>query len=192
MSQAVGHPVFLGLAGEPVVVIGGGEVAERKVTSLLESGARVTVVAPAVTPEVAGLAAVGAVRLHRRRYTPGDLAGCRLAYAATDDPAVNRAVRAEATERGVWLNVADQPELCDFLAPAVVRRGDLTLAVSTNGASPALARRIREALERRFGPEYADALARLRAERERLRREEPDAARRRRRLEALAAEVRLP
>jgi precorrin-2 dehydrogenase/sirohydrochlorin ferrochelatase len=154
VSQPVGHPVFLDLAGEPVVVVGAGAVAERKIAALLESGARVTVIAPKATPRLLALAEGGEVRLLARPYGPGDLAGCRLAYVATDDPEVSRAVRAEATALGVWLNVADQPELCGFIAPAVVRRGDLTLAVSTGGASPALARWIRERLEADFGPEY--------------------------------------
>lgn len=192
MNQPVGHPIFLTLRDEPVVVIGGGAVAERKVASLLESGARVTVVAPACTRGLAALAKSGAIRLLSRPYASGDLGGCRLAYAATDDAEVNRAVHAEAAARGVWLNVADRPELCSFTAPAVVRRGDLTVAVSTNGASPALARRIREDLERRFGPEYARALAVLRAERARLLREELDPAQRRRTLEALAEGTGLP
>jgi uroporphyrin-III C-methyltransferase/precorrin-2 dehydrogenase/sirohydrochlorin ferrochelatase len=168
MSEPVGHPVFLDLRGEPVVVIGGGAVAERKVAGLLDSGARVTVIAPRVTPGLGARAEQGMIALRLRPYEPGDLAGCRLAYAATDDGEVNRTVRAEARERKVWLNVADQPELCDFTVPAVVRQGDLTVAVSTNGASPALARRIRERLEAELGPEYASALALLRRVRERL------------------------
>jgi precorrin-2 dehydrogenase/sirohydrochlorin ferrochelatase len=192
MKRPVGHPIFLDLRDERVIVIGGGEVAERKVSSLVESGARVTVIAPACTPALTCRAARGEIRLLSRSYAPGDLDGCRLAYAATDDPEVNRAVHAEATARGVWLNVADQPDLCSFTVPAMVRRGDLTIAVSTNGASPALARRIREELERRFGPEYGELLQRLRSERERLSREEPDPARRRGILAALAEGIGLP
>jgi len=160
------HAVFLKLAGRPVVVIGGGPVAERKVRALLESKASVTVVSPDVTPGLRDLAGAGGVRWEPRPYRPGDLDGARLVYAATDEPAVNAAVRVDANRAGIWVNVADEPEACDFLAPAVVRRGDLTIAVSTNGASPALARRIREQLEAEFGPEYAEALRELRARRE--------------------------
>ena len=105
---------------------------------------------------------------------------------------LGRRVRQEAQASGVWINVADRPELCDFFVPAVVRRGDLTLAVSTNGASPALARRLRERLERDLGPEYAGALETLRAERARLLREEPDPEQRRQALERLAASLELP
>jgi len=160
------HAVFLKLAGRPVVVIGGGPVAERKVRALLESQASVTVVSPDVTPGIRDLAGARGVRWEPRPYRPGDLDGARLVYAATDEPAVNAAVRVDANRAGIWVNVADEPEACDFFAPAVVRRGDLTIAVSTNGASPALARRIREQLEAEFGPEYAEALRELRARRE--------------------------
>ena len=169
MTVPVGHPVFLNVADEPVVVVGAGTIAERKVDALAEAGARVTVIAPEATPGLRARAGRGDIRYLARAYAPGDLAGCRLAYVATDDPAVSRAVHEEATARGIWLNVADQPALCGFLAPAVVRRGELTVAVSTNGASPAMARLVRERLEAELGPEYAAALAILRRVRERLR-----------------------
>lgn len=149
------HPVFLDLDGQRVVVIGGGAVAERKIESLIESGARVVVVSPDITDRIADLADRGLIEIQRRAYAKGDLSGCRLAYAATSDPDVNQAVRREATEAGIWLNAVDQPALCDFITPAIVRRGDLTLAVSTSGRSPSLAKQIREDLERTYGPEYA-------------------------------------
>jgi uroporphyrin-III C-methyltransferase/precorrin-2 dehydrogenase/sirohydrochlorin ferrochelatase len=186
VSRPVPHPICLDLAGEPVVVVGGGEVARRKVASLVESGARVTVIAPACAAALEPLVARGEIRWVPRAYAPGDLAGARLAYAATDDPEVNRAVHAEARARRVWLNVADQPELCDFTAPAVVRRGDLTIAVSTNGASPAMARWIRERLDAELGPEYAEALGLLRQVRERLRRDGLGTERARQVFQALA------
>ncbi len=154
------HPIFLDLDGQPVTVVGGGAVAERKVETLLESGARVTVVSPEVTGHLAALAADGRVTLVRRAYQPGDLAGCRLAYAATSDSGVNRAVRDEARDAGVWLNAIDQPDLCEFITPAIVRRGDLTIAVSTNGRAPGMARQIRERLEAEYGPDTAGAVAR--------------------------------
>jgi uroporphyrin-III C-methyltransferase/precorrin-2 dehydrogenase/sirohydrochlorin ferrochelatase len=155
------HPLFVDLSGQCVVVIGGGEVAERKIESLLEAGASVTVVSPAATDSVNRWAAEGRLTLERRVYHAGDLQRARLAYAATSDPAVSRAVQAEARSSGIWLNAVDQPDLCDFITPALVRRGHLTIAISTNGRSPALARRIREELEARFGPEYAEATERL-------------------------------
>jgi siroheme synthase-like protein len=187
-----GHPVLLRLAGRRVVVIGAGAVAERKLQALLDSRARVSVVSPLTSARVEAWAAAGAIELRRRSYRPGDLAGACLAYVATDDPAASRQAWGEAQERGVWINVADQPGLCDFFAPAVVRQGDLTIAVSTNGASPALARRVRERLEGEFGPAYAQALAVLRGERARLLREEPDPERRRLALQALVASLELP
>jgi uroporphyrin-III C-methyltransferase/precorrin-2 dehydrogenase/sirohydrochlorin ferrochelatase len=154
------HPIFLDLGDQMVVVVGGGTIGERKIESLLESGARVTLVSPEVTKQLAARADAGAITLHRRAYRRGDLAGCRLAYAATPDSDVNRAVRDEAQALGIWFNAVDQPDLCDFITPAVVRRGDLTLAVSTNGRCPALAKEIRQQLERIFGPECAEMVER--------------------------------
>jgi uroporphyrin-III C-methyltransferase/precorrin-2 dehydrogenase/sirohydrochlorin ferrochelatase len=163
------HPIFVDLSGHPVIVIGGGTVAERKIETLIEAGARLTVVSPEVTGLIARLADARRLTLERRQYVSGDLRGFRLAYAATSDPDVNRAVRVEARIEGVWLNAIDQPDLCDFITPAIVRRGNLTIAVSTNGRCPALSRRIREDLEREFGPEYADAVQQLGELRDRAR-----------------------
>jgi uroporphyrin-III C-methyltransferase/precorrin-2 dehydrogenase/sirohydrochlorin ferrochelatase len=149
------HPIFLDLSGQPVVVVGGGAVAERKIEALIPTGARITVVSPEVTGLIATRAGEGGIALHQRAYRRGDLAGSRLAYAATSDPDVNQAVRDEAQAEGVWLNAVDQPALCDFITPATVRRGHLMLAVSTNGRCPGLAKQIREDLEHAYGPEYA-------------------------------------
>jgi precorrin-2 dehydrogenase/sirohydrochlorin ferrochelatase len=163
------HPIFLDLGGQPVVVIGGGKVAERKVVMLLEAGARITVVSPEVSERIETLAGEGRIALWQRAYRTGDLQGCRLAYAATSDSAVNQAVRREASDSGIWLNAVDQPDLCDFITPAIVRRGDLTIAVSTNGRCPALARQIREDVEHQYGPEYAEEVERRRQLRDRKR-----------------------
>jgi uroporphyrin-III C-methyltransferase/precorrin-2 dehydrogenase/sirohydrochlorin ferrochelatase len=163
-------PIVIDLAGRPVVVVGGGAVAERKIEILIEAGARVTVVSPEVTDRVARWARGGRIALERRRYRAGDLAGARLAYAATSDPAVNRAVREEAVREDAWLNVIDEPDLCDFISPAVLRRGDLTIAVSTSGRVPALSKQIREELELRYGPEYAETVQRLGDQRDAKRR----------------------
>jgi uroporphyrin-III C-methyltransferase/precorrin-2 dehydrogenase/sirohydrochlorin ferrochelatase len=163
------HPIFIDLTGHPVIVVGGGTVAERKIETLVESGAQVTVVSPEVTGLIARWGEAGRITLHRRAYLSGDLRGFRLAYAATPDQQVNRAVRLEARAEGVWLNAVDEPDLCDFITPAIVRRGSLTIAVSTNGRCPALSRRIREDLERQFGPEYAEAVEQLGELRDRTR-----------------------
>ncbi len=148
------YPAFLDLEGRRCVVIGGGEVAERKVGALLSAGARVTVVSPEATVEIARLAQHEEVVWHRRGYEAGDLTDAWLAIAATDDGSVNRAIGRDAEERRVLLNVVDQPALCNFIAPSVVQRGDLTIAVSTAGKSPAMARKVRHEIERAFPPEY--------------------------------------
>lgn len=157
------YPVMLRLWGQRCLVVGAGDVAARKVEALLACKAEVVVVAPEVGEALQALAEAGQVRVHRRLFRPSDLAGCRLAIAATDRPEVNRAVAEEARKRGVWVNVVDEPALCDFAAPAVVRRGPVVVAVSTGGASPALAAALRRQLEEAVGPAYGVLAERLRA-----------------------------
>jgi len=149
------YPVFLDLSDRRCLVVGGGTVAERRVESLLEAGAAVTLVSPTLTPALAALAAAGRIRHVARAYEPGDLAGAALAFTAADDPAVSEVVAREARERGVWLNAADDPAHCDFILPGLVRRGVLTVAVGSGGASPALTRALREHLDGTLGPEWA-------------------------------------
>jgi siroheme synthase-like protein len=161
------YPIYVDLRGRRCVVVGGGTVAARKVDGLLECGAEVTVVAPILGPVLKEYLRAGRIAAHLRAYADGDLAGACLAIAATDEPSVNGQVAAEARARGVLLNAADDPERCDFILPAVLRRGDLQIAISTGGRSPALARRVREDLERLLPPEYLELLpllADLRAE----------------------------
>ena len=156
-------PIYLDMSRRRCLVIGGGAVAERKIAALLETGAEVTVLAPDVTDAVAGLSKQNAIRFTARCYEAGDLDGFELAFVATDDPQVNAAVYREGRSRGVWVNSADDPARCDFILPSVLRRGDLTVAVSTGGTSPALARTVREELELYFTQEY-ESLAKLAAE----------------------------
>jgi precorrin-2 dehydrogenase/sirohydrochlorin ferrochelatase len=137
-------PIFLKLTGRPCTVIGAGNLAESKIESLLTANARVTVIAPRANARITALADSGEITLHPREYAPGDLGGRFLAVAATDNPAVNRAVFAEAEAAGVLINAVDDPPFCDFYFPSVVRRGDLQIAISTAGASPALAQRLRK------------------------------------------------
>ena len=149
------------------MVVGGGEVAERKVEALVEAGARVRVIAPEVTVRIARWAEEGRIELERRPYREGDLSGAWLCVAATDDKAVQEAVFSEAEKKGIFCNVVDRPERCSFIVPSVIKRGRLQLAISTSGASPAAARRIRERLEEEFGPEwevYLELMARWREE----------------------------
>lgn len=152
------YPICLEVTQRPCIVIGGGAVAARKVASLLECGARVTVVSPRLRPELEELNRQKKIGVERRSYRPGDLEGAFLAMVATNDPQVSGAVAREGKERGVLVNAADDPAHCDFILPAVVRRGDLLIAVTTGGQSPALARKVREELERIFPPEYATLL----------------------------------
>lgn len=141
------YPIFLDLADRPCVVIGGGDVGRRKVEGLLAAGARVTVISPTLDPELGRLRDEGAIRHVQREYRDGDLEGFELCMVATDDAAVNGAVAREGRARRVWVNASDDPANCDFILPSVVRRGNITLAASTSGGSPALARRLREELE---------------------------------------------
>lgn len=152
------YPVFLDLRRRPAIVIGGGEVAERKVRALVAAGAKVRVIATEATPGLQKLAKEGRIRLRIRGYRIGDLMGYPLVIAATDDPKTNMMVHDEVQIREGWVNVADDPDLCTFYAPAVVNRGHLSIAVSTAGTSPTLAKRIKEDLEKRYGPEYEDLL----------------------------------
>ncbi|MBI3303473.1 MAG: bifunctional precorrin-2 dehydrogenase/sirohydrochlorin ferrochelatase [Deltaproteobacteria bacterium] len=152
------YPIFLNLSVHSCLVIGGGMVAERKVESLLQAHGQVTVVSPTLTPRLRSWAADQAITVHERFYHPGDLKGFTLVFAATDDEVLHQQIAAEAREAGVFLNVVDRPALCSFIVPAIVSQGDLTLAISTGGASPALAKKIRLTLEQSFGPEYDLAL----------------------------------
>jgi siroheme synthase-like protein len=162
------HAVFLRLDGRSCVVVGGDRAAERKVERCLAAGALVTVVAETLTPELQGLHAEGRFVWHRRPHRDGDLHGAAIAYAATRDPHLIAALRAEAERERVWLNVVDVPESSTFFAPAIVARGDLQIAVGTGGASPGLAARLRRDLEAEIGPEYAPYVEILGAVRRRL------------------------
>lgn len=150
------YPAFIDVRGRRCVVIGGGTIGQGKVHRLRECGADVAVIGPEVGDSVRRLADGGMITWHEREYRSGDLEGVFIAIAATDDEMVNRVIADEARERGVLLNVVDARDLCTFIAPAVARRGDVTIAVSTGGASPALARRFREELSRSRLIEYAD------------------------------------
>lgn len=141
------YPIVLDLTGRPCLVVGGGAVALRKVAGLVEAGARVTVVSPWLTPALLRLATEAPLRWRPREYAQGDAAGFTLVIVATDDRAVNAAVAAECRERGIWVNCADDPARCDFILPSVLRRGALTVTVSTGGQSPTMARLVREELD---------------------------------------------
>ena len=148
--------VNLALEGRAAVVIGGGEVAARKVQDLLAAKANVTVIAPHLCGQIVALADEKRIVAHGRPYRTGDLAGAFVAIAATDDEDLNARISGDAAALNVLVNVVDRPALCTFTVPATVRRGDLTLAISTEGRCPALAGILREELEERYGPEYSE------------------------------------
>jgi siroheme synthase-like protein len=155
------YPIFLNLDGKRCVVVGGGAVANRKARKLLQARAEVVAISPEVKPELESVA----TEVRRRPYREGDLEGASLVFAATNRREVNAAVTREARGRGIPVNVADEPSEGDFALPSVLRRGQLQLAVSTGGASPTLARRVRYELESAFGSEWAglvEALGRAR------------------------------
>lgn len=147
-------PIFVKLRNRMVLVVGGGAIAEGKIEGLLAAEARVRVVAPQVTPAIAKWIAQGRVEWQAKAFAPADLDGTFLVIAATSAPGVNAAVFSEADARGILCNAVDDIEHCHFYYGSVVQRGDLQIAVSTNGKSPALAQRIRLQLEKQFGPEY--------------------------------------
>ena len=154
-------PMFLKLAGRQCLVVGAGKVGEPKIGSLIDTGARIHVVAIEASDTVREWASAGKIQLDLRAFSEEDLDGKFLAVVATASNTLNELIYREAERRGVLCNVVDVPDYCDFFYPAVVRRGDLQIAISTAGKSPSLAQRLRQQLERQFGPGYADWLEQL-------------------------------
>jgi len=148
------YPICLDLKGRPCVVVGGGRVSERKVLGLLSCSAQVSVISPTLTAELLRRHNEGSIVWIDREYRPGDLKQAFLVIAATDDKETQKQVYEEAAAHNLLLNVADVPRLCNFILPATVRRGDLFISISTAGKSPALARKLRMELEKKFGVEY--------------------------------------
>jgi len=158
---------LIGLQIRQTVVIGGGHVAARKIEALLAADAQIKVISPAIVPEILRLVDAGKVLHIKRTYQDGDLDDVFLAIAATNDPSVNQAIWTEATRRGCLINVVDDPVHSTFILPAILQRGEMSVAISTGGGSPALARRLRERLGEIIGPEYGvltEILAELRPE----------------------------
>ena len=148
------YPINLDLKDKKCIVIGGGEVAQRKVETLLEVGAVVWVISPQVTDKLHHLANQAVISCYQRDYHTGDLHGAFMAIGATDNQQVNRQVARDAAAANILVNIVDQPLLCNYIVPASVIRGELVISISTGGNSPALSRHIRQQLERQFGPEY--------------------------------------
>jgi precorrin-2 dehydrogenase/sirohydrochlorin ferrochelatase len=149
------YPIFLKLAGHKVLIVGGGLVAEQKIEAVLRSATDVTVVAPAVTDRIRSWVSEGRLKHVAQNFESGMAQGYFLVIACTDSEAVNRAAYEEARASGALANAVDDPEYCDFYAPAVVSRGEFQIAISTGGASPALAQQVRRELEGKYGPEYS-------------------------------------
>ena len=147
------YPILLNIQDKKCLVVGGGNVAWRKVCSLKEAGARVTVVSPEFCPEMGKETGIERIQ---QKYEEGFLNEVLVVIASTDDEEVNKKVYYDAVKRGILVNVVDRPEFCSFIVPATISRGDLNISISTGGASPALARNIRENLEKQFGDEYGE------------------------------------
>ena len=152
------YPVNLDIQNRKCLVVGGGAVGTRKVMMLLDCGAKVTVVSNEVTQQLFELADNGSIVLKKRPFQISDLDKMFLAIGATDNPELNRQIHTAAERLGMLCNIADRPEVCNFILPAIVNRGDLIIAISTSGKSPAFAKKMRKHLEKQFGTEYAEFL----------------------------------
>jgi precorrin-2 dehydrogenase / sirohydrochlorin ferrochelatase len=180
--------MFLKLEGRTCLVVGAGSVGEPKIRSLLQAGAEVRVAAPHVTAAVKGWSEVGILTWYRRNFAAEDLEGVFLVIAATNSREVNEEIFREAQCRKILCNAVDDPEHCDFYYPAVVRRGQLQLAISTGGKSPALAQRLRRQLETQFSREYAGWVDRLGSARQKLQTAPLDSEAKKRQLHELASQ----
>ena len=150
------YPIYLDIEGRNVVIIGGGNVCARKAETMMNYGARVTIVSPEFTEEIEKWAAEGCLALRRKRYDVSDLGDANIVIASTDDQQVNEAIAADCRARRIPVNVVDVTPLCEFIVPAIIEKGSIQIAVSTGGKSPALARTLKEDLQRAIGPEYAE------------------------------------
>ena len=163
------YPAFIDLTGRRCLVVGGGPVGTEKTEKLLDAGADVRLVSPQITPRLAALVAANVIgEFHRRGYETADLDACLLVIAATADAEVNREVWQDAEARTMLVNVVDVPPLCNFIVPSIMRHGELAVAVSTGGASPVVARTVRERIQAEIGPEWGELVALMRQTREGL------------------------
>jgi len=153
------YPIYLDVKDRLCIVVGGGEVAERKVKGLLAYGAKVVVISPQLNRGLEALYRQGLIQYRAKDFGGEDLVGALLVIGATDSREVNREIARQARRQGVLVNIVDEPAECDFIVPSSLKRGDLVISISTGGKSPALARKIREELEERFGREYEELLA---------------------------------
>ena len=171
------YPVNLDIRNRNCLVVGGGSVGTRKVMTLLNCGAAVTVISPRASEKLHELAEAGSITLRNRNYRAADLEDIFLVIGATDDDTLNHKISTDAESRNILCNIADRPAACNFILPSIVHRGDLVITISTSGKSPALAKKLRKTLEHQFGEEYDDLLKLMGAIREKLLRQahEPEA-----------------
>ncbi|MDY6854465.1 MAG: bifunctional precorrin-2 dehydrogenase/sirohydrochlorin ferrochelatase [Thermodesulfobacteriota bacterium] len=162
------YPINVDITDKICVVLGGGRIAQRKVESLLKYKGAVTVISPSLTPKLKELQSLGKIKNVCREYQSGDIKDAFVVFCATNDSNINKKAAEEAKKRGILFNVVDMPKMCNFIVPSVVQRGDLFISISTNGKSPALAKRIRKELEAAYGEEYALFLILMGAIREKL------------------------
>lgn len=162
------YPVHLDIKNRNCLIVGGGAVGTRKVITLLECGAKVSVVSPEPSQQLTKLASEGAITLAQRAYQSADLKDTFLVIGATDDENLNQQISNDAAQANILCNIADRPEACNFILPSIVRRGDLVITISTSGKSPALAKQLRQKLETQFGQEYTEFLLLMGAIRKRL------------------------
>jgi precorrin-2 dehydrogenase/sirohydrochlorin ferrochelatase len=181
------YPLFLDITEKECLVVGGGSVAERKALMLLRFNASVTVVSPKVTRKLADLADRGTLRLLARRYHTGDLDNVAVVFACTDDRDTNGAVREDAAKRGILINVVDKPKECDFIVPSIIRKGDVTIAVSTSGVLPMASKKIRQAIEKTVTKDYVAYTRIIGALRRHLIDTVPDPARRKTIMKGIAS-----
>lgn len=150
------YPIYLDIEDRSVVIIGGGNVCARKAETMMKYGARVTIVSPEFTDEIEGWAREGCLALRRKHYEESDLEGANIVIASTDEQRVNEQIAADCRRRKIPVNVVDVTPLCEFIVPAIIESGSIQIAVSTGGKSPAIARTLKEDLQRAIGPEYAE------------------------------------
>jgi siroheme synthase-like protein len=150
------YPIYIDIEDRAVLIVGGGNVCARKAETMMRYGGRVTIVSPEITDEIAAWERDGLLAVHRKKYEEGDLDGASIVIASTDDPCVNARVARDCRRRKVPVNVVDVTHLCEFIVPAIVEKGSITIAISTGGKSPALGRTLKEDLQRTIGPEYAE------------------------------------
>lgn len=162
------YPVHLYIQNRNCLVVGGGGVGTRKVKTLLDCGARVTLVSPEISPQLRDLAASGDIILKERSYQSDDLSNMFLVIGATDDEKLNKQISSDADRLNTLCNIADRPEVCNFILPSIVHRDDLVITISTSGKSPALAKKLRKSLENQFGKEYGTLLRLMGAIRKKL------------------------